>query len=174
MTAGPFQIRRAEVTDTALLARLRYDFRSGRGTALEDQRTFLLRCEQWIRERLGSGSHWRCWIAEREGATAGTVWLGWIEKIPNPVAELEWHGYITNLYVLPEFRGQRLGAALLETALGACRERGVDAVILWPTPLSRTLYARYGFAARDDIMELRSAGLPDHPAPARPGPGGPW
>ena len=88
---------------------------------------------------------------------AGTVWLQWIEKIPNPVAELEWHGYITSLYVREAFRERRLGTALLETALAACDERGVDAVILWPTPRSRSLYLRHGFAVRDDIMEFRSS-----------------
>jgi hypothetical protein len=31
----------------------------------------------------------------------------------------------------------------------------VDAVILWPTARSRSLYLRHGFTAPDDIMQLR-------------------
>lgn len=34
--------------------------------------------------------------------------------------------------------------------------RRVDAVILWPTPASRTLYDRHGFAVRDDLFGAAS------------------
>jgi hypothetical protein len=37
----------------------------------------------------------------------------------------------------------------------------VDATILWPTPASRTLYLRHGFAVRDDLLERRQWNLPD-------------
>ena len=148
-------IRAAGADDAELLARLRYEFRASFGRVEEPEADFLPRCERWIRDRLKAGGPWNAWLAEHDGSPAGTVWLQWIEKIPNPVAELEWHGYITNLYVREEFRGNQLGTALLETALGACRARGVDAVILWPTPRSRTLYQRHGFTIRDDVMLLR-------------------
>lgn len=148
-------IRPATRGDAALLARLRYEFRASFGSGEEPESEFLPRCERWIEQRLASGGTWNAWIAESHGVTAGTIWLQWIEKIPNPVAELEWHGYITSLYVREEFRGKQLGSALLETALAACRNRGVDAVILWPTPRSRSLYLRHGFTAQDDIMQLR-------------------
>ena len=148
-------IRPATSRDAALLARLRYEFRASFGTVEEPEAKFLRRCEHWMEERLEAGRHWSAWLAEVNGAAAGTIWLQWIEKIPNPVAELEWHAYITSLYVRESFRGNQLGNALLETALAACRARGVDAVVLWPTPRSRTLYSRHGFAVRDDVMELR-------------------
>jgi hypothetical protein len=32
---------------------------------------------------------------------------------------------------------------------------GVDRLVLWPTPESRTLYERHGFAVRDDLLERR-------------------
>jgi hypothetical protein len=40
--------------------------------------------------------------------------------------------------------------------------RAVDAVVLWPTPASRTLYLRHGFAVREDLMERRLWRSPDH------------
>ena len=100
-------------------------------------------------------SHWRAWLAESEGGAVGTIWLQLVEKIPNPVAELEWHGYITSLYVRESFRGRELGSGLLRAALDACRKKEVDAVILWPTPQSRSLYLRHGFVVSDEIMQLR-------------------
>lgn len=148
-------IRPATAADAADLAQLRYEFRASFGTVEESRVEFLLRCERWIRDTLGTGDRWCAWIAILEGAAAGTIWLQWIEKIPNPVAESEWHGYITSLFVREGFRGQSLGSALLETALDTCRSKGVDAVILWPTPRSRSLYSRHGFTASNDIMQLR-------------------
>jgi GNAT superfamily N-acetyltransferase len=148
-------IRPASEDDAAILARLRYEFRASFGSVEEPELAFLPRCESWIRDRLRAGGTWRAWLAEIDESAAGTVWLQWIEKIPNPVAEMEWHGYVTSLYVRENFRGHRLGTGLLEAAVEACRTRGVDAVILWPTPRSRSLYQRHGFAVRDDLMQLR-------------------
>ena len=150
-------IRPATREDVAILARLRYEFRAGFGSVEEPESEFVPRCERWVEQRLAAGDRWKAWIAESGGVAAGTIWLQWIEKIPNPVAELEWHGYITSLFVRETHRGKQLGTALLETALAACRDRGVDAVILWPTPPSRSLYLRHGFTAGEDILELRSS-----------------
>jgi hypothetical protein len=44
---------------------------------------------------------------------------------------------------------------LLGACLRECETRAVDAVVLWPTPASRTLYFRHGFAVREDLMERR-------------------
>ena len=112
------------------------------------------RVTRTYKQRL-NGSVWRCWMAEQAGEAVGTIWLQLIEKLPNPVAEPERHAYISSLYVRPALRGRGIGSALLSTALEACRELEVDAVILWPTEESRALYARHGFAVRDDVMERR-------------------
>jgi GNAT superfamily N-acetyltransferase len=106
-------------------------------------------------ERLANGS-WRAWVAERDGTAIGTAWLYIIEKLPNPVDESERHGYVTNCYVQPAHRGNGVGGALLAAVLAQCDALDCDAVILWPTPRSRTLYERHGFAVRDDVMERRA------------------
>jgi GNAT superfamily N-acetyltransferase len=113
------RIRTAAPADAAMLARLRYDFRTRHAPAVEDHGEFLARCEKWMGERLGDDSEWRCWIAEREGAPIGNIWLDLIEKIPNPAPEAEYHAYITNFYVLEEARGQGIGSKLLGSASSA-------------------------------------------------------
>jgi len=112
--------------------------------------------------RLQAAGPWRCWVADIGEAIVGTVWLELVEKLPNPIEEPEWHGYVTSLYVQAEHRGTGLGSALLEACLRECEARAVDAIILWPTPASRTLYLRYGFAVRDDLLERRQWTPPDH------------
>lgn len=146
-------IRLATGADAAALARLRFEFRAALDEAVETEEAFLARAVPWMSERLGDATNWRCWVADDGGTVVGHLWLQLIEKIPNPATELEWHGYVTNVFVHPEARGAGIGAELMDAALAYCREKGVDSVILWPTARSRTLYARHGFAVRDDIME---------------------
>lgn len=146
-------VRLATPADAAALAHLRYEFRASMREPTEDEASFAIRCTAWMEERLRPGSPWRCWVVERGGAMEGHLWLQLIEKIPNPVTEREWHAYITNVYVRPPARSSGAGAALMAAAMEWCREREVDSVVLWPTERSRTLYERFGFAVRDDLME---------------------
>lgn len=132
---------------------MRYAFRADVNAPVEGEAAFLERCVPWMRQRLGPEGPWRCWVVEEGGRMMGHVWLCLIEKIPNPAPELEQHAYITNVYVRPEGRGGGAGKALMEAALGFCRKRRVDSVILWPTERSRTLYARHGFKPPEDMME---------------------
>lgn len=148
------EVRLARVDDAEVLAGLRYDFRAGMNEAVEGREEFVARCAGWMRERLGAGSAWRCWVAEDAEGVAGQLWLALIDKVPNPAPELEVHGYVTNVYVDPRVRGQGAGEELMRVALEYCRENRVDSVILWPTERSRTLYARHGFEAPGDMMEL--------------------
>lgn len=148
-------VRAAGVQDAPALARLRYEFRGGIVPLAEAEPVFLERCTAWMTRRLEAVDGWRCWVAVADGTIVGTVWLQLLEKLPNPVTEPELHGYVSSLYVRPAYRGAGLGTALLDTCLRECRQVAVDAVLLWPTPTSRSLYLRHGFAVRDDLLELR-------------------
>ncbi len=154
-SATDISIRPATPADAAALARLRYEFRAAIDPPAEPEPAFVVRCTRWMAERLAAGSTWRCWVAEDRGTIVGTIWLGLFEKVPNPVAESEMHGYVSNLYVRPERRGHGTGGALLAAAIQESEARRLDAVILWPTPESRSLYERHGFTVRDDLMERR-------------------
>jgi N-acetylglutamate synthase-like GNAT family acetyltransferase len=149
------KIRDATTADARRLAELRYEFRSGLAGVVEDREPFIERCSAWMASRLAND--WKCWVASREGTIVGQVWLHRIEKMPNPVGNPEVHAYITNLYVKPDSRGG-VGGRLLAQALEWARQQAVDAVILWPTPRSRSLYLRYGFEAPEDMLELRCRG----------------
>jgi GNAT superfamily N-acetyltransferase len=112
------------------------------------------------RFRSGSGT-WRCWVLDGGKQLLGHVCVQLFEKLPNPVKdEPEIHAYVTNFYVIPEMRSQGFGKRLLEKALLWCRAHGTDAIILWATPESRSLYRRCGFAEPADILELRHSSKP--------------
>lgn len=156
ISSANFIIRPAEAGDATSLAQIRHAFRSNIGEAVESKDEFIDRCQKWMIDRLAIEGTWRCWVAVADGKLIGSVWLQLVEKLPNPVAEEEWHGYVSSLYVEPKWRGAGIGSALLVRCLDQCERRGVDAVILWPTPKSRGLYERHGFAVREDLLEKRN------------------
>jgi GNAT superfamily N-acetyltransferase len=110
-----------------------------------------------MNQRLFTGSRqWRCWVLDDGKQLLGHVCVQVFEKLPNPVEdEPELHAYLTNFYVIPEIRSHGFGKRLLHKALSWCRAHGIDAIILWATPESRSLYRRCGLVESADILELR-------------------
>src|SRR5215471_14495501 len=153
------RIRVARSSDSSTLAELRYQFRAEAGSATEIKSRFVRRCASWMNKRFCSGSgRWRCWVVDDGKRLLGHVCVQLFEKLPNPVEnEPELHAYITNFYVIPEKRSQGFGRKLLDKALSWCRVQGTDAIILWATPESRSLYRRCGLAEPANILELRRA-----------------
>jgi GNAT superfamily N-acetyltransferase len=151
------QIRLARADDSRALAELRYGFRTETESATETKSRFLRRCTSWMNKAFRSGSSpWRCWVLDDGKQLLGHVCVELFEKIPNPVDnEPELHAYLTNFYVVPEMRSRGFGEKLLNKAVAWCRARGTDAVILWATPGSKSLYRRCGFVEPADIFELR-------------------
>jgi GNAT superfamily N-acetyltransferase len=151
------RIRLAKSNDCGALADLRYQFRIEAESVTEPKSRFVRRCTPWLKKRFGTGSSpWRCWVLDDGKQLRGHVCVQLFEKIPNPVKdEPEFHAYVTNFYVVPEIRNLGLGKRLLTTALSWCRTQDTDAIILWPTTASKSLYRQCGFVEPADIFELR-------------------
>jgi GNAT superfamily N-acetyltransferase len=150
------RIRLARSSDSRALADLRYRFRTETEPATETKARFLLRCTSWMKKRFRSGSYpWRGWVLDDGKQLLGHVCVQLFEKVPNPVNEPEIHAYVTNFYVVPEMRSQGFGKRLLDKALSWCRAQGTDAIILWATPGSKSLYRRCGLVQPTDVFELR-------------------
>jgi GNAT superfamily N-acetyltransferase len=154
------RIRLARSGDCRALAELRYRFRAEDESVTETKSRFVRRCASWMKKRFRARScPWRCWVLDDGKRLLGHICVQLFEKIPNPVNEPELHAYITNFYVIPEMRDQGIGKRLLNKALSWCRARGTDAVILWPSPASKSFYRRCGFVPPSDIFELRHSAL---------------
>jgi GNAT superfamily N-acetyltransferase len=135
---------------------MRYRFRAEVGSPTEVKSRFVRRCRSWMKKSFGSDpTAWRCWVIDDGKQLLGHVCVQLFEKMPNPVDEPEAHAYLTNFYVVPEMRGRGLGRKLLNKALSWCRAQGADAVILWATTESKSLYRRCGLLESADILELR-------------------
>jgi GNAT superfamily N-acetyltransferase len=153
------RIRLARLGDCRALAEMRYRFRTETEPATETKSRFVRRCTSWMRKRFHSSScPWRCWVLDDGKQLLGHVCVQLFEKVPNPVNESELHAYLTNFYVVPEMRSHGLGERLLNKALSWCRTQRTDAIILWATPGSKSLYRRCGLVESLDIFELRRSG----------------
>jgi GNAT superfamily N-acetyltransferase len=150
------RIRRGAPEEAAELARLRYAFRAELDPPVESESAFVARCTGWMHQQLGPGGSWSCWVAADGTALVGTVWLQLIEKLPNPVGHAGFHGYVSSVYVVPHLRNTGIGSALLAACVTEAGTKGLDALFLWPTDLSRPLYERQGFAVPEDLLERRS------------------
>jgi GNAT superfamily N-acetyltransferase len=155
----PSRIRVATSGDWNALAEMRYRFRVEVGSPTETKSRFVRRCTSWMKKAFGADSSaWRCWVIDDGKQLLGHVCVQLFEKMPNPVKdEPELHAYVTNFYVIPEMRSQGFGKRLLHKALSWCRAQGTDAIILWASPGSRSLYRRCGLVEPADIFELRHA-----------------
>jgi GNAT superfamily N-acetyltransferase len=151
-----YRIRMATSADWNALAEMRYRFRTEVGSPTESKSRFVRRCALWMKKAFDANSRaWRCWVIDDGKQLLGHICVQLFEKMPNPVNESEAHAYLTNFYVVPEIRGRGLGRKLLNKALSWCRAKGVDAVILWATAESKSLYRRCGLRDPADILELR-------------------
>ncbi len=85
----------------------------------------------------------RIWIIEQDGAIRGSI--GVVRKGPHE-AQLRLFG------TAPELQGTGAGTKLMETAMGFCREREYDHVVLWTIDICQAachLYRKFGFVMTD-------------------------
>ncbi|ATL32534.1 GNAT family N-acetyltransferase [Streptomyces formicae] len=148
-----FTVRKAQVTDAAALARLRWRFKQEDDPSPSGaEELFIRACAEWMRTRL-TGT-WTAWVVEVDDVVSGHVFLNHVEKVPEPGADADRLGYVTNFYVCPEHRGRGLGRALLEEVVRHGRHHPLDTLIVWPSERSASLYRRVGFAVPEETLEL--------------------
>lgn len=92
-----------------------------------------------------------CFVAEREGIPVGTVTTTRFGLV----------AWVAMMLVDVRYRGQGIGRALMEWALGYLDQQGVVSVRLDATPLGQPLYEKLGFVA--DYQLDRFAGIPTPP-----------
>lgn len=147
--------RLAEFGDAEQLARLRWQFRAELNpqpppTTWEDFRQVML---DFLRQALADG-RWAVWVAEENGVLISQVFIQRIEKVPRPASVQPAFGYVTNVFTLPAYRNQGVGAALMLHVQTWARQQGLEMLVLWPSRRAVPFYRRAGFIHPCEAMEL--------------------
>ena len=148
--------RQAVPSDFPRLAQMRWDFRTELLTEPpppETREAFLPVMLDFLVDAYRNG-RWVMWLAEQEGVIVSHVYIERIRKVPRPTSFDAEYGYLTNMYTLPAYRGQEIGANLLRVAVEWAREQHLEMVILWPARGREAFYARSGFIAEPKAMSL--------------------
>ncbi len=109
----------------------------------------------WMEKR--AADHGAVLIAEIDGAFAGFV-AGWIEEESHidETPDSNRFGYVSDICVLPTFRGRRIASRLLDAVERRLRREGVTRVRLFTLAANRAArasYERSGYAAYEVVYE---------------------
>jgi len=110
--------------------------------------------EHWRRLFAGNEHHWLNLVAEDETGLLGFCTVttpGWDADAEGRLAEMG------ALYVEPDNWRQRIGSALLHTALEELAANAWSEVVLWVLPENRPaldFYSRFGFRVEDGVEKL--------------------
>jgi len=92
------------------------------------------------------------WLAEVAGQPVGMMNVAVFERMPQPGRDPACWGYLSNAYVLPAFRDQGIGSALLRALLAHADRQRYVRVVLSPSERSVPFYQRHGFTADHDLL----------------------
>ncbi|MBA3825397.1 MAG: GNAT family N-acetyltransferase [Ktedonobacterales bacterium] len=163
-----YHIRQATIDDATALAQLRWDFSSPAQQAAQPFDAFREPFRDYLVEAFARG--WVIWVAEAGERLIGNIYIQIVAKLPRPGRFDHRWGYVTNVYVVPERRDARIGAALMARVQEWARAEDLEYLLLWPSERAASFYQRTGFVPdqRALIWELPARGqkLQDHEAHA--------
>jgi GNAT superfamily N-acetyltransferase len=157
-----FEMRLATVADAELIGAQRHRMFVDSGQA-DDERmqTVTAKFVPWVREKLEDGSYigWLTSETSEDGRVVAGAGM-WLMDFPPHWMDAEpVRAYLLNFYVDPAFRGHGLAHALLKTAVGEARRRGIKVVSLHASKFGRPLYERNGFEATNEMILRNRDGI---------------
>ncbi len=157
-----FETRLATVADAELIGAQRHRMFVDSGQA-DDERmqTVTAKFVPWVRAKLEDGSYigWLTSETSEDGRVVAGAGM-WLMDFPPHWMDAEpVRAYLLNFYVDPAFRGHGLAHALLKTAVGEARRRGIKVVSLHASKFGRPLYERNGFEATNEMILRNRDGI---------------
>jgi GNAT superfamily N-acetyltransferase len=151
MTSGVL-IRRANASDAATLAQLRFRWRTEEaGETGLDLSTYEKNMTEWLKTH--EHSHFG-FVAIRDEVTIGEGWLALVERVPGPGRFLRRSAYLQAIYIEPSQRNIGIGALLIDEMMKTARELDLDYVAVHPSAKSFPFYRRLGFEESDRLLEF--------------------
>lgn len=135
-------VRPATVADAASVVMLRARALAEDGTPAADGAAFATSFATWMHEHRDSHLGF---LAEFEGDVVGMAWLLVAERVPSLDRPYRRFGDVQSVYVLPELRNARIGAALLAALLAEAGVLGLEHVTVHASTRAVPFYERAGF-----------------------------
>ena len=136
-------VRRASADDAAELAGLRFRWTAEESGRRElDKGAFVDAFSAWVNEHIATHLPF---LVEVDGDVTGMAWLFVADRVPAPERQHRRFGDVQSVYVVPELRGRRVGAALMEAVLAEARRLELEHVTVHSSDRAVPVYQRAGF-----------------------------
>lgn len=109
---------------------------------------------EYFHKSLENGSYYAP-IAELDGKVIAAGGVVFYEKPPSITSFKGLVGYVTNVYTLPEYRGQGIAFKLTDMIIQEARSRKAVKLHLGSTKLSHGVYLKAGFKVSEDVLEFK-------------------
>jgi RimJ/RimL family protein N-acetyltransferase len=156
-----FLVRRADVADAAVIARQRARMFQDMGDiSAETFDEFVAASQQWTEHALGGGEYigWLAAPKERPDLIVAGAGVQRRTVAPHPCRPPRdgafaqgRHAIVINVFTEPEWRRRGAARQLMEELLRWAREEKLDRLVLHASDEARSLYARLGFIATNEM-----------------------
>ena len=146
-------VREATTDDATALAALKVVW-AGRPQSVtpEERRSLAHDLASWI---AAQGDSLIARVAERGGGLVGMAWLVIFDRVPDLDDRTRTTGDIQSVFVVPEYRRQGVGRALVDSLLEAADERRIPRVTVSANAAAAPLYMNAGFRSSPLLLERR-------------------
>ncbi|MHB1906426.1 MAG: GNAT family N-acetyltransferase [Acidimicrobiales bacterium] len=147
-------VSRAGIADAAVLAALRYRWRTEEaGESGPSREAYEALMTEWMAAH--AMSHVAYLARDADGSAIGEAWRATVERVPGVARATRFSAFVQALYVTPEHRDRGVGTALMGRLIDDARADGLDYLVVHPSRRSVAFYRRLGFADADRALELR-------------------
>ena len=147
---GEIVVRRAEPSETEVVAALRWRWVIDRGSVpVVTQEEFVDSVVAFAAEH--DETHHR-FVALRDGVIVGMAWLAVLPRVPSPRALHRASGDVQCVYVAPEERNAGVGSRLMKAVLDMARQLDLEHLTVHSSPGAVSMYERSGFESSVTLL----------------------
>lgn len=84
----------------------------------------------------------------------GKIFIQIIDMLPNEFSLNIKFGYLSNLYILPKYRGEKLSEKLINEIINYAKKNNLERLNIWTSNKTNNTFTKLGFEIDKDILKL--------------------
>ena len=148
--ARAVEYRQAVAAELPVLAELTWQFADEFGRAAQPCAEFLWPFLEWAHSV--EATHTPFVAVDPDRGLVGTAWLALVARTPRPGPTFRFDGDLQTVYVVPDLRGQGVGAQLVRLVLQRAWQQGLGSVTVSSSTRAVSLYQRAGFTGEPPYL----------------------